>query len=377
MGLGYEEFNIKKEFFKKKTNFLFILSLIFIFLMCLSMVPALTQIVDGKVQIDGQEFLIKGLGYAPWLNMQGPDATRWHQPYSASRTDDVTALVMNNGVVSVKDYSGDGRIQAWEVVRFDVETMKRLGANTIRTYATGSWHDKDLDGVMEPTTNPDTSEIVQGDLPDWMIDELLTHANNNNMKVIISYWVQEENFKEKPRVANWDDLEVAKQSLGRIVNKYKDNPAVLGWGIGNEVNGSFNQGWFSWGVNVNEYLNALFAYTRTLDNTHPIIYAKYIGENTKFNNLTADIIAINAFTHSAQDLINYGEFSISAPAGKAYMLGEFGHILEHAEDHWDIAKQYAGGASLNIITFGGKEMGIMCWGLLMSLEQLILKDMMN
>ena len=41
--------------------------------------------------------------------------------------------------------------------------------------------------------------------------------------------------------------------------------------------------------------------------------------------------------------INYGEFSISAPAGKAYMLGEFGHILEHAEDHWDIAKQYAGG----------------------------------
>lgn len=304
------------------------------------------KIVDGKIYVNGTEFLIKGLDYAPWLNTQGPDSTQWQKPYPVSRTEDVTTLVTNNGIVNVKDYSLDGKIQAWEVIRFDVETMKKIGANTIRTYATGSWHDKDLDGIKEVTSNSDTSEIVQGDLPDWMIDELLIHANNNNMKVIIGYWVQEENFKEDPRIANWDDLQVAKQAFGRVVDKYKTNSAVLGWGIGNEVNGVFNQGWFSWGVNVNDYLNELFAYTRTLDTTHPIIYAKYIGENANFNNLTADIMSINAFTHSAQELIDYGEFSISAPQGKAYMLGEFGHILDQAEDHWELAKQYAGGAFL-------------------------------
>lgn len=320
------------------------------------------QIVNGKIRIDGAEFLIKGVDYAPWLQGTGPDATQWQKPFPTTRTEDVTALVTSNSKVNVTDYSGDGRIQAWEVIKFDVLTMKKIGANTIRTYASGSWHDKDLDGIQDVTTNPDTSEIVQGDMTDWVLDELLTQAQANNMKVIIGYWVQEENFKETPLVANWDDLLVAKQAFGRVVNKYKSNPAVLGWGIGNEVNGSFNQGWFSWGVNVNDYLNALFAYTRTLDTTHPIIYAKYIGENTNFNNLTADIMSINAYIFSANDLVNkYGEFNIPAPAGKAYMLGEFGHILDQAEAQWELSKNYAGGAFLeyNDVWWKGDGQGVL------------------
>ena len=305
------------------------------------------KIVNGKIKIDGTEFLIKGLDYAPWLYGTGPDSTQWQKPFPTTRTQDVTDLVTSNGKVNVTDYSGDGRIQAWELIKFDVLTMKKLGANTIRTYATGSWHDKDLDGVQDaPVTNPDKSEIVQGDLTDWVLDELLTQANSNGMKVIIGYWVQEENFTSAPYIADWSDLPVAKQAFGRVVNKYKSNPAVLGWGIGNEVNGTFNQGWFSWGVSVNDYLNALFAYTRTLDTAHPIIYAKYIGENTNFNNLTADIMSINAYIHSADELVNYGEFNIAAPAGKAYMLGEYGHLIEQAAGHWALAKNYAGGAFL-------------------------------
>ena len=304
------------------------------------------KIINGKIAINGNEFMIKGLDYAPWLVGTGPDPTR-HSPFPANRTDDVTARVTNgNGVIIVKDYSGDGKIQAWEVIKYDVETMKKLGANTIRTYASASWHDKDLDGVIDTSTNPNVSEIVQGDMHDWMLDELLADAQANNMKVIIGYWVQEENFKETPLVANWDDLPVAKQAFGRVVQKYKSNPAVLGWGIGNEVNGNWNQGWFSWGVPVNDYLNALFDYTKSLDTTHPVIYAKYIGENTTFNNMRVDIMSINAYLHSAQELVNYGEFSVPAPSGKAYMLGEYGHDLTQADAHWALSQNYAGGAFL-------------------------------
>ena len=143
------------------------------------------RIVNGKILINGAEFLIKGLDYAPWLIGTGPDATQWQKPFPTNRTEDVTSKVTNNGKVNVKDYSGDGKIQAWEVIRFDVETMKKLGANTIRTYASGSWHDKDLDGTLDTSTNINMSEIVQGDLPDWALDELLSAANANNMKVII------------------------------------------------------------------------------------------------------------------------------------------------------------------------------------------------
>jgi hypothetical protein len=302
------------------------------------------KIVNGKIRIDGNEFLIKGIDYAPWLYFQGPEPD--DDPFP-DKFDDVTYDVTDDAIRSVPDYSGDKKIQAWEVIKSDVETMKKLGVNTIRLYSSGGWHDKDLDGQIDYSYDDAKNEINQGDLPDWMLDEILTDAQANGMKVIIGYWVSEEDFKgTTPHVTNWDDLAVAKQSLGRVITKYKDNPALLAWGIGNEVNGIFNQGWFTWGVSTNDYLNLLFDYAKGIDNAHPIIYAKYIGENTNFNNMRADIISINAYTFSASELQSKGEFSISAPAGKAYMLGEFGHTITQAADQWNLAKQYAGGAFL-------------------------------
>jgi hypothetical protein len=305
------------------------------------------KIVNGKIRIDGVEFLIKGIDYAPWLDKTGPSPFDWQEAFPQTRNEDVTSKVSNNGVISVKDYSGDGKIQAWEVIKFDVETMKKLGANTIRTYAVAQWHDQDLDGVVDnDSANLNLRELKQGDLPNWAVDELLAQANANNMKVIMGYWVQEENFAESPFVTDWTDLPIAKQAFGLAVNKYKDDPAVLAWGIGNEVNGAFNHTWFSWGVPVNDYLNALFAYTRTLDTKHPIIYAKYVSENANFDNLTADIISVNCYIYDEATMRSNGEFSIPAPSGKAYMLGEFGHIRSQSQEHWDLAQTMAGGAYL-------------------------------
>jgi hypothetical protein len=241
----------------------------------------------------------------------------------------------------VPDYSVDGVIQAWEVVRYDLEVMSAAGINTVRTYAGGVWHDRNLNGIQDP------GETVQGDMPDWFFDRLLQHAADYGMKVIIGYWVQEEDFDDD-MVCNWADLEVAKQALGRVVQKYQNHPAVLAWGIGNEAHllPPPEQRWFEWGVDINEYLNTLYAHVRTLDSAHPILYARFVGENANFSNLTADIIAVNAYTHSAGDLEAAGEFVPAPQTGKAYLLGEFGHLLEHAVDHWDLAQQHAGGCFL-------------------------------
>lgn len=76
------------------------------------------------------------------------------------------------------------------------------------------------------------------------------------------------------------------------------------------------------------------------------MYARYVGENAEFSNLTADIIAVNAYTHPAAELVSLGEFDPAPPAGKAYLLGEFGHILDQAADHWALAQQHAGGCFL-------------------------------
>lgn len=302
------------------------------------------KIINGKIYVNGKEFLVKGLDYAPWIEGSGPDPTL-HEPFPGEY-EDVTDRVTDSGNVYITDYSGDGKIQSWEVVEYDLEKMKGVGANTVRTYAAGEWHDKNLNGIIDISSDPEQNEIVQGDLPDWMFDRIITFCENNGMMVIIGYWVQEEDFKSG-LICNWDDLEVAKDTMKRVVEGYSSSPAVLGWGIGNEVHGGWNHEWFTWGVDINDYLNSLFSYVSGIDDyTRPIMYAKYVGENTNFNTLTADVIVPNAYTHSAGELVTAGEFGIPEPPGRAYMLGEYGHIIGHAEGHWELSKDYAGGCFL-------------------------------
>ena len=137
-----------------------------IFLLLLRSVSALVTVSNDKIYIDGTQFLIKGIDYAPWLSGTGPDPYL-HDPFP-NENDDVTSKV-----TSVPDYNGNGKIEAWEVVEYDLYIIKSVGANTIRTYAAGVWHDKDLDGVKEFSGTPEQSEFVQGDVPDWVYQRII------------------------------------------------------------------------------------------------------------------------------------------------------------------------------------------------------------
>ncbi len=310
-------------------------------------------VFNNTIYINDEKFLVKGVDYTPWLIGTGPDPRAGHLALPNEYTD-VTSKVTNSGTTYVTDYSGNGKIEMWEVIQYDLITMKNVGANTIRIYSAGYWHDKNMNGAIDRSATPEIDEVAQGDLPDWVIDRILSFANTNNMKVIIGYWVQEEDFRDAdPYVGgyqlqcDWNDLEVAERTFGRIVQKYGNDPAVLSWGIGNEVNGSFNHSWFTWTVGINDYLNALYAYVRSIDaNDLPIMYAKYIGETVNFNNLSADIIGPQAYIYSPADANLLAEFNNQAPFGRAYMMPEFGHITGHISGHWDLAKKYSGGCFL-------------------------------
>jgi len=292
------------------------------------------HIIDGKMYVNDTLFMVKGVDYSPWFWPTGPSPVE-HDPFPGEH-ENITEFV-GPIFTDITDYNGDGEIQTWELVQYDLDIMKEAGVNMIRTYASGEWHDRDLDGVW------DADETVQGDLPMWALDRLVNFSEQNNMTIIIGYWVQEENY-DAGMVCDWDDLEVAKDTMSRLVDRYSDSPAVLAWGIGNEVYLDQNHEWFTWGVDICEYLNSLYTYVRSIDDyNRPIMYAKYIGEPTTFDTITADIIAPNAYIWTAQQLIDFGEFDIPAPEGKAYMIGEFGHLLNQSEELWNLSQQYAGG----------------------------------
>jgi len=310
---------------------------ILVFLILVNKANALVTVNNDKIYIDGNEFLIKGIDYAPWLIGTGPDP-HLHAKFP-EEYDDVTSKVS-----SVPDYNKDGKIEAWEVIEYDLSVMKSVGANTVRTYAAGVWHDKDLDGVKEFNGTPEQSEFVQGDVPDWVYQRIINFTEKNGMKLIIGYWVQEEDFKPGLK-CNFSDLEVAKDTMRRVVSDYGKYSSVIGWAVGNEVSGSWNHVWFTWTVSYHDYLNQLYSYIRSIDiNQRPIMYSKYFGEDFDFVNLNASILAINAYIHPAENLGS--EFTINATGNRAYILGEFGHLIEHASGHWNLSKQHAGGSFL-------------------------------
>ncbi len=286
-----------------------------------------TYILNGKIYVDGEKFLVEGVDYAGYrYDYQGLPATA---------DTVVDTWITYGGKKYVKDYNGDNHTQAWEMLRHDLETMKRVGANTIRTYASGWYHDKDLDNVNE------SGEEKKDNVPDWMYDQMIDFAEQNGMKVLIGYWIGDE--AGTTTICNWTDFPVANKTLMRIVNKYGNRTGVLGWSIGNEVVGRTWTPVCNWGtVDPKQYMNKLYAEVREQNvPDKPILYGQYIGENVDFTTLDADILGPQAYVHPANELA--GEFMPPPPHGKAYLMAEFGHLITQAQEHWDLAKQYAGG----------------------------------
>lgn len=89
------------------------------------------SVFHDSIYIDEGKFLVKGVDYTPWLLGIGPDPSRGHTPLPAE-FDNVTSKVTRNGITYVPDYSKNGKVEMWEVIQYDMETIKNTGANTIR-----------------------------------------------------------------------------------------------------------------------------------------------------------------------------------------------------------------------------------------------------
>lgn len=143
-----------------------------------------------------------------------------------------------------------------------LDLLKQLGGNTIRTY-----------GAEEA----------------WVLDE----AHKHGMKLILGFWLEHPR-----RGVSYRDPAFVKAQLDRLagfVEKHKKHPALLMWGIGNEVESELADDAEVW-----PGIEAAAKLVKRLDPAHPTLAVLAEAGNNKVAKLKAaapsiDILGVNSY----------------------------------------------------------------------------------
>ena len=166
------------------------------------------------------------------------------------------------------------------------------------------------------------------------LGETLDEAQKHGLTVCAGIWLghRDQGF-------NYDDpKQVARQfeSAREVILKYKDHPALLMWGIGNEMEGDGAD------PKVWAAVNEIAALAKRVDPNHPTmtVIAELGAEGSKVKNLhrlcpAVDVVGINSYGGVASVPERYRK----AGGTKPYLLTEFG-----PPGQWEIPKTAWGAA---------------------------------
>lgn len=151
------------------------------------------------------------------------------------------------------------------------------------------------------------------------IDGQLAEANKLGLKVVVGIWLEHQGQKH----FDYHDPAMAKEQVERArkaILKYKDDPAVLVWGIGNEMEGEKGDDPAIW-ANVQE----IAAMAHKLDPNHPTMTVVAELGGVKVPSLNkccpdVDILGINSYAGAPSVAKRYRELGGTKP----YIITEFG-----------------------------------------------------
>lgn len=203
------------------------------------------------------------------------------------------SLTRNGQPYEIRGIGGDTRL----------EIARQLGATTIRTWGAEQ---------LEKQQNG---------------QNLLDRCQALDLTVMVGIWVQHErhgfNYADPAQVKRQRD------TVREVVRKYKGHPAVLVWGLGNEMEGPIGNGQ---DVRIWKELNELAKIVHEEDPNHPVVTVIAGAATDKVRSLIAnytglDILGVNAYASAS----GVGKAVKEAGWKKPFLLTEFGPV-----GHWEV-----------------------------------------
>lgn len=197
-----------------------------------------------------------------------------------------------------------------------------------------------IEGVGGSGPKPLLKEIGGNAFRTWGVDDnlgkQLDEAQRLGLKVAVGIWLEHERhgFSYSDPAFVQKQFEKAKAAI----EKYKGHPAVLLWGIGNEMEG-YKSGD---DPRIWKAVNDIAAMAKQVDPDHPTMtVVAEIGGN-KLQALrelapAVDIVGINSYAGAASLGTRYGAGNV----GKPYVVTEFGPpgTWEVGKTEWDVARE--------------------------------------
>ena len=216
------------------------------------------------------------------------------------------------------DVSFYAQVSIVEVIQ--TEGKWNLTVDGIPFYIKGAGGDKHLDVLVSAGGNTIRTWGTENALA------ILDEAHEKGVKVMMGLWVQHE--RHGFDYNNTSKVERQLENFRREVRKYKDHPALLLWGIGNEYELNYSN------TKVWAAVNDIAKMVHEEDPNHPTstVTAGTNAEKLKFvmDELTEiDIYGVNTYADigSVKSVIKDGGYT------KPYMITEWGPT-----GHWEITK---------------------------------------
>lgn len=186
-----------------------------------------------------------------------------------------------------------------------------------------------IKGVGGHTALQKAKEIGANSLRTWSTDnaqEILDNAQKLGLTVMLGLWVQHERHG-----FNYDDTAAVRAQLMQfteVVHKFKNHPALLLWGIGNEVDLAYTN------TNVWYAINDIASMIHRVDPNHPTITVTAGLDQEEVNLIKTrapeiDIYGVNTYGDINKVKGNIKKYGWEGP----YIITEWG-----PDGHWEVNK---------------------------------------